>query len=81
MTREGEAMHGNCSSAKVDAHRNARGRRSFLGASIGAVVGGIAAQPSPLSAQDSSGGGKEFFPGFQRRRIEAGGTTISMGES
>jgi len=71
-------MQDNGSSTRPDAHRTTLGRRGFLGASIGAVVGGMAAQTLPLSAQQPSGTTDPFFPGFQRKRIEASGTSINL---
>jgi haloacetate dehalogenase len=65
-------------STKADAHRTTLGRRGFLGASIGAVVGGMAVQTLPLPAQQPSGDTDAFFPGFRRRRIAANGTSINL---
>lgn len=71
-------MQDNRSAVKVNANRNALERRRFLVASIGAVAGGIATRSLPLLAEESPGGAKDVFPGFQRKRIEAGGTTINL---
>jgi haloacetate dehalogenase len=59
-----------------DAGRNALARRDFLGASIGAIAGGIAAQPA--FAQATSNNPADWFPGFRRLKIDTGGTTINL---
>ncbi|MEA2990593.1 MAG: haloacetate dehalogenase, partial [Alphaproteobacteria bacterium] len=69
-------MPGHRSPANTNTQGNTLGRRSFLGASVGAVAGGLAAQPLPLRAQPASG--RDFFPGFRRQTVETSGTTINL---
>ncbi len=69
-------MNRNASPTKATTDRSALARRHFLGVSIGAVAGGVAA-PVPSSAQPIAGTDK-FFPGFRRETIETSGTTINL---
>ena len=66
------------SSSQAGSARHRLGRRSFLGASLGAVAGGITARSEPVAAQPAAvgAGTGAFFPGFQRRTVEANGTTV-----
>ncbi len=71
-------MEDNRSPVQGKPDRGALARRRFLEASLGAAVaGGLGAAPLPLAAQPAAGG-KEFFPGFRREKIETSGTTINL---
>jgi haloacetate dehalogenase len=53
-------------------------RRSFLGASVGAMAAGFAAQALPALAQTPTDVTSNFFPGFRRNTIQTSGTTINV---
>jgi haloacetate dehalogenase len=53
-------------------------RRSFLGASVGAMAAGFAAQALPALAQTPTDVPSNFFPGFRRHTIQTSGTTINV---
>ena len=53
-------------------------RRSFLGASVGAMAAGFAAQALPAPAQTPTDVPSNFFPGFRRHTIQTSGTTINV---
>jgi haloacetate dehalogenase len=53
-------------------------RRSFLGASVGAMAAGFAAQTLPALAQTPTDVTSNFFPGFRRNTIQTSGTTINV---
>ncbi len=53
---------------------NALARRDFLGASLGALAGGVTAPPALAQATSPH----DWFPGFRRLRIETSGTVINL---
>jgi haloacetate dehalogenase len=53
-------------------------RRSFLGASVGAMAAGFAAQALPALAQTPTDVSSNFFAGFRRHTIQTSGTTINV---
>ena len=59
-----------------NAGQSALGRRDFLGASIGALAGGVGVQPA--LAQAAAGSSTDWFPGFRRMKIETSGTFINL---